>query len=164
MSFEREKVPEKTTTVAEYFATTYKDKKFNPELQCVELRGGQFVPIEFLELLQGAAIPPTRLNAIQASAMINVAAKPPAERLAAIQQIRQQADFGPGSTAQQWGLEIETDLLKLSGRLLPPPKVLYNPSSKTAAPNVRFGCVALSCLHRGATTRTEQKRFPRARM
>ncbi|TKA58520.1 hypothetical protein B0A53_00261 [Rhodotorula sp. CCFEE 5036] len=140
MSFEKEKeqFPEKSITLAEYFATTY-NKQVNKDLQCVELRGGQFVPIECLELLQGAAIPPTRLSASQASAMINVAAKPPAERLAAIQQIRQQSDFGPQSTAAQWGLEVEKDLLRLTGRVLPPPKVLYNQKSKTAAPNVRFG-------------------------
>ena len=142
MSFEKEKeqFPQKSITLAEYFATTY-NKQVNKDLQCVELRGGQFVPIECLELLQGAAIPPTRLSASQASAMINVAAKPPAERLAAIQQIRQQSDFGPQSTAAQWGLDVEKDLLRLAGRVLPPPKVLYNQKSKTAAPNVRFGCV-----------------------
>lgn len=142
MSFEKEKeqFPEKSITLAEYFATTY-NKQVNKDLQCVELRGGQFVPIECLELLQGAAIPPTRLSASQASAMINVAAKPPAERVAAIQQIRQQSDFGPQSAAAQWGLEVEKDMLRLTGRVLPPPKVLYNQKSKTAAPNVRFGCV-----------------------
>ncbi|GAA5867311.1 hypothetical protein JCM3774_003541 [Rhodotorula dairenensis] len=140
MSFEKEKeqVVEKSITVAEYFASTY-NKQVNKELQCVELRGGQFVPIECLELLHGAAIPPTRLSASQASAMINVAAKAPAERLAGIQQIRQQADFGPQSTATKWGLEVEKDLVRLTGRGLPPPRVLYSPKSKTAAPNVRFG-------------------------
>ncbi|GAA5992363.1 hypothetical protein JCM10908_000447 [Rhodotorula pacifica] len=141
MSFDKpakETFPEKTITVAEYFASTY-NKRVNPDWQCVELRGGQFVPIECLELLQGAAIPPTRLSASQASGMINVAAKAPQERLAAIRQIRQQAEFGPESRATQWGLEVEKDLLRLTGRVLLPPKVLYNQNSKKAAPDVRFG-------------------------
>lgn len=163
MSFEKEKeqFPEKSITLAEYFATTY-NKQVNKDLQCVELRGGQFVPIECLELLQGAAIPPTRLSASQASAMINVAAKPPAERLAAIQQIRQQSDFGPQSTAAQWGLEVEKDLLRLTGRVLPPPKVLYNQKSKTAAPNVRFGCVCPLQIPRSSASAVLTSRGRRA--
>ncbi|BGP57316.1 Protein argonaute [Rhodotorula sphaerocarpa] len=140
MSFEKAKAPEKTTTVYEYFTATYPNFKTNPALQCVELRGGQLVPIECLELLQGTAIPPTRLSGNQAATMINVAAKPPAERLQAIQAIRQhQADLGPQSRAAKWGIEVDRELLQLEGRLLAPPRVQYSPSSKVAAPNVRFG-------------------------
>lgn len=144
MSFEKAKAPEKTTTVYEYFTATYPNFKTNPALQCVELRGGQLVPIECLELLQGTAIPPTRLSGNQAATMINVAAKPPAERLQAIQAIRQhQADLGPQSRAAKWGIEVDRELLQLEGRLLAPPRVQYSPSSKVAAPNVRFGSVLL---------------------
>ncbi|GAA6054538.1 hypothetical protein NBRC10513_006076 [Rhodotorula toruloides] len=117
---EREKMPQQTMTVADYFAKTYNMININLALPAVELRGGQFVPMEVLELLHGRIIPPTQLTAQQASAMINTAAKPPAERRADIDQIRKQAEFGPGSRPNAWGLDVSVDMMRLQGRLLPP--------------------------------------------
>ncbi|GAA5971084.1 hypothetical protein JCM11641_004138 [Rhodosporidiobolus odoratus] len=114
-----EKTAGQTVTVAEYFKRTY-NMNVDKTIQCVELRGGQFVPIECLELLHGASIPPTKLTANQAASMIQVAAKPPAERRTAIEALRRDADFGPG-------------------RILPPPRVQYDPKSKVPTPNVAFG-------------------------
>ncbi|GAA5925866.1 hypothetical protein JCM10213_007307 [Rhodosporidiobolus nylandii] len=132
--------PAQTLTVAEYFKKTYPTVKIDPRMQCVELRGGQMVPIECLELLQGCAIPPTKLSASQASAMINVAAKPPAERRAAIERIRKEQDFGPGSRPAAWGIEVAAEMMRLQGRVLPPPKVTYHPSSgRGTTPFVGFG-------------------------
>ncbi|GAA6007032.1 argonaute/piwi family protein [Rhodotorula paludigena] len=138
LSFEREKAQQKTMTVVEYFQQTY-NRKVNPDLQCVELRGGQFVPIECLELLQGAAIPPTQLSATQAAAMINVSAKPPAERRIAIDAIRKDADVGPGSRAAARGIEVEPQMMKIQGRLLQPPRVQYHQQSRVQNPNVANG-------------------------
>ncbi|BGP25278.1 argonaute [Rhodotorula toruloides] len=135
----REKEPQQTMTVAEYFAKTYNKTNINLALPAVELRGGQFVPMEVLELLHGHIIPPTQLTAQQASAMINTAAKPPAQRRADIDQIRKQAEFGPGSHPNAWGLNVSVDMMRLQGRLLPPPKVQYHATSRKAMPNVAFG-------------------------
>lgn len=72
--------------------------------------------------------------------MINIAAKVPAERRAAIDRIRQQAEFGPSSKAAAWGLEIEPSMMPLNGRVLQAPKVQYNPSSgRGTFPFVNFG-------------------------
>lgn len=71
--------------------------------------------------------------------MINTAAKPPAERRANIDQIRRQAEFGPGSRPNAWGLDVSVDMMRLQGRLLPPPKVQYHATSRKAMPNVAFG-------------------------
>ncbi|GAA5924141.1 hypothetical protein JCM3775_005604 [Rhodotorula graminis] len=137
---EREKTPVQSTTmtVADYFLKTYK-KNVDKALQCVELRGGMFVPIDCLELVHGTVIPPTKLTANQAANMINVSAKPPAERRAAIEAIRKDADFGPTSSAAAWGLEVDAQMLKLTGRVLPPPQVMYHASSQKAKPSVAFG-------------------------
>ena len=139
---EREKTPVQSTTmtVADYFLKTYK-KNVDKALQCVELRGGIFVPIDCLELVHGTVIPPTKLTANQAASMINVSAKPPAERRAAIEAIRKDADFGPTSSAAAWGLEVDAQMLKLTGRVLPPPQVMYHQTSQKAKPSVAFGCV-----------------------
>ena len=139
---EREKTPVQSTTmtVADYFLKTYK-KNVDKALQCVELRGGIFVPIDCLELVHGTVIPPTKLTANQAANMINVSAKPPAERRAAIEAIRKDADFGPTSSAAAWGLEVDAQMLKLTGRVLPPPQVMYHQTSQKAKPSVAFGCV-----------------------
>ncbi|GAA5915403.1 hypothetical protein JCM6882_001414 [Rhodosporidiobolus microsporus] len=131
-------------TVAEYFKKQY-NKSVDPNMQVVELRGGQFVPIECLELLHGCAIPPTKLSANQATAMINVAAKPPAERRAAIAAIRRDADFGPSSRPAAWGLEVDQQMMQLKGRVLPPPKVQYRAGPK-ANPFVSFGAWNLKDL------------------
>lgn len=74
--------------------------------------------------------------------MINIAAKVPAERRAAIDKIRQQPEFGPGSKAAAWGLEIEPSMMPVNGRALPPPRIQYHPSSgRGATPSVQFGFV-----------------------
>ncbi|GAA5908226.1 hypothetical protein JCM5296_000418 [Sporobolomyces johnsonii] len=134
----RPDAPQQTMSVAEYFLKTYK-KKVDPDLQVVELRGGQFVPMECLELLSGTMVPSTQLSANQSATMINVAAKPPAERRAAINSIRSQADFGAGSRLDSWGIEVEAQPMRLTGRVLAPPKVHYHPSSAKATPFVNFG-------------------------
>ncbi|GAA5826421.1 hypothetical protein JCM11251_002359 [Rhodosporidiobolus azoricus] len=129
--------PSQSLTVAEYFKKTY-NKTVDPNIQVVELRGGQFVPIECLELLHGCAIPPTKLSANQATNMINIAAKPPAERRAAIEAIRRDADFGPSSRPAAWGLQVDPQMMRSKGRVLPPPKVQYQPGPKST-PSVAFG-------------------------
>ncbi|GAA5897871.1 argonaute/piwi family protein [Sporobolomyces salmoneus] len=135
----RAEVPGERVTVAEYFKTRY-NKIVDPNMPVVELAGGQFVPLECVELLPGRGIPPTQLSSNQASNMINVAAKVPAERRTAIDQIRQQGEFGPNSKAAAWGLEIEPSMMPLTGRVLPAPQVQYHPSSgRGAKPFVNFG-------------------------
>lgn len=71
--------------------------------------------------------------------MINTAAKPPAQRRADIDRIRKHAEFGPGSRPNAWGLDVSIDMMRLQGRLLPPPKVQYHSTSRKAAPNVSYG-------------------------
>jgi hypothetical protein len=93
-----------------------------------------------LQLLDGRGIPPTQLSSNQASNMINTAAKIPGERRAAIDRIRQQGEFGPKSKAAAWGIEIEPTMMPITGRVLPAPKVQYNPSSgRGTFPFVNFG-------------------------
>lgn len=95
------------------------------------------------QLLDGRGIPPTQLSSAQASNMINIAAKVPAERRAAIDKIRQQPEFGANSKAAAWGLEIEPTMMPVNGRALPPPRVQYHPSSgRGATPSVQFGSVS----------------------
>ncbi|GAA5934977.1 argonaute/piwi family protein [Sporobolomyces koalae] len=135
----RAEAPGEKITVAAYFKKAY-NKTVDPLMPVVELAGGQFVPLECVELLNGRGIPPTQLSSNQASNMINVAAKVPNERRAAIDQIRQQPEFGPKSIAAAWGLEIEPTMMPLKGRALPAPKVQYHPSSgRGANPSVAFG-------------------------
>ncbi|TNY22949.1 Argonaute2 AGO2 [Rhodotorula diobovata] len=135
---EREKAPTQTMSVADYFFKTYK-RQVDPKLQCVELRGGHFVPIECLELVLGTVIPPTKLTANQAANMINVAAKPPAERRAAINAVRADTDVGPGSAAAAWGLEVDANMMKLVGRVLSPPQAVYSAACAKPRPSVANG-------------------------
>ncbi|GAA5968532.1 hypothetical protein JCM3765_006724 [Sporobolomyces pararoseus] len=135
----RPEAPSEKVTVAAYFKTRY-NKIVDPNMPVVELAGGQFVPLECVELLHGRGIPPTQLSSNQASNMINTAAKEPAERRAAIDRIRQQGEFGQNSKAAAWGIEIEPTMMPVQGRVLPAPKVQYHPSSgRGTFPFVNFG-------------------------
>ncbi|GAA5922205.1 hypothetical protein JCM1841_000674 [Sporobolomyces salmonicolor] len=134
----RPDAPQQTMSVADYFFKTYRIK-VDPNLQVVELRGGQFVPVECLDLLPGTLVPSTQLSANQSATMINIAAKPPAERRAGINLIRSEADFGEGSRLDSWGIEVDAQPMRLTGRVLAPPKVHYHLSSAKATPFVNFG-------------------------
>ncbi|GAA6064191.1 hypothetical protein JCM10212_005772 [Sporobolomyces blumeae] len=131
----RQAAPAQKTTVVEYFKKTY-NKVIDPNSPVVKIAGGQFVPRECVELLNGRILPPTMLSANQASNMINIAAKVPADRRAAIDRIRQQAEFGgPGSKPAQWGLEIEPTMMPLNGRVVGAPRVTYHQTSQKATPS-----------------------------
>ncbi|GAA5854435.1 hypothetical protein JCM5353_003413 [Sporobolomyces roseus] len=139
ISTKRAEAPGERTTVADYFQKQY-GQRVDPNYPVCELSGGQWVPLECIELLDGRGIPPTQLSSAQASNMINIAAKVPAERRAAIDKIRQQPEFGANSKAAAWGLEIEPTMMPVNGRALPPPRVQYHPSSgRGATPSVQFG-------------------------
>ncbi|GAA6023079.1 hypothetical protein JCM11491_002325 [Sporobolomyces phaffii] len=139
LATKKPQAPEQRVTVAAYFKKQY-NKTVDPNMPVVELAGGQFVPLECVELLHGRGIPPTQLSSNQASNMINTAAKAPADRRAAIDRIRQQPEFGPNSKAASWGIEIEPTMMSIAARALPAPKVQYNPASgRGTFPSVNFG-------------------------
>ncbi|GAA6003090.1 hypothetical protein JCM10207_001981 [Rhodosporidiobolus poonsookiae] len=130
--------PEQTMTVAEYFVKQY-GKRVDADTQVVVLRGGQMVPMECLELLNGCVIPPTKLSASQATNMINVAAQVPQDRRKAIEAIRRDIDMDAGSRLAAWGVQVEKEMLRLNGRVLNAPKVQYAANSQQATPFVGAG-------------------------
>ncbi|ORY89743.1 Piwi domain-domain-containing protein [Leucosporidium creatinivorum] len=117
--------PQQSLTVAEYFKQTYPAQQINPRLQCVELQGNTFVPIEALELLAGNFHPNTALNAQQATKMINVAAKPPNDRLAEINATRAAQGYEMNDKLKAWGIQVSSEMCKVQGRVLSPPRVNY---------------------------------------
>ncbi|KAK4699963.1 eukaryotic translation initiation factor 2C, partial [Phenoliferia sp. Uapishka_3] len=131
--------PQVTTTIQEYFRTKHNVTLRFPDLQCIEVKGREFIPIECLELLSGAGIPPTRLTPDQGALMIKIAAKKPEERKHQIEQQRAIISYETNARIGAWDLEASKTMKRITGRVLNPPKVQYAQSSKVKEPSVGRG-------------------------
>ncbi|KAK4690803.1 hypothetical protein P7C70_g9488, partial [Phenoliferia sp. Uapishka_3] len=131
--------PQRTTTVQEYFKSKHNVELQYPSLQVVELSGREFVPIELLELLPGAGIPPTRLTPDQGASMIKIAAKKPDERQRQIVQQRNFVSYETNDRIGAWELDSGSTMKRVTGRILAPPKVMFSPRGRVKEPSVGRG-------------------------
>ncbi|KAL8283156.1 hypothetical protein RQP46_005934 [Phenoliferia psychrophenolica] len=131
--------PQRQVTVEAYFKEKYNMRLQHPNLQVIEVRGREFIPIEALELLPGAGVPPTRLGGDQAAAMIKVAAKRPEERQLQINQQRAHVAYEANARIGAWDIEASMNMKQITGRVLAPPKVQYSPLGKVKEPSVGRG-------------------------
>lgn len=71
--------------------------------------------------------------------MIKKTAVPPPQRKKNIDLIRVERDFQTNTRFSEWGIQVSSDMARLTGRLLNPPKVKYNSLSKNPTPIVSSG-------------------------
>ena len=83
--------------------------------------------------------------------MIKFAAKPPAQRKAAIAAVRGSVAYETNDRIKGFGVEVEPTMMRVPGRVLLPPRVQYHPSSKKQ-PNVNAGYVASSRVGKSELT------------
>ena len=72
-----------------------------------------------------------KLTGEQTSQIITVASQSPAERMKSITQCLSQADVLTDPTVREFGLHVTDKMLKIQGRVLPPPVVQYRNQSIT---------------------------------
>ncbi|GLC53161.1 Protein argonaute-3 [Pleodorina starrii] len=135
-------------SVAQYFKDTGRPLRF-PSLPCAhvgERHRPTYIPAELCTVIGGQR--KMKLDARQNDGMITAAKQDPQTKAEAVrkQATRVQATLGEGRTDAQWGLKVTTELLKLTGRVLPTPVLAYgNPPAFDVGPtgswnlkNVKF--------------------------
>ncbi|CAD6932562.1 unnamed protein product [Tilletia controversa] len=122
-------------SVAAYFKDTYNYTVRFPNAPCVKLRGqGGFVPLELCFVVEGSRVPPLSLNVAQTAKMIDVARQEPQQRQQSVVQLRNEVvKYEQDDLLQAWGVQVSNEPVRLEGRQLPPPRVMYG-LNKTEAP------------------------------
>ncbi|KAE8241034.1 hypothetical protein A4X13_0g7595 [Tilletia indica] len=126
---------DQTVSVAAYFLSTYNYTLRFPNAPCVKLRGkGGFVPVELCYVMEGNRVPPLALNAAQTATMIDVARQDPQSRQASVVRLRNEVvQYERDDLLESWGVQVSNDPVRVEGRQLPPPRVMYG-GNKTDAP------------------------------
>ncbi|KAH8922751.1 Piwi-domain-containing protein [Atractiella rhizophila] len=126
-------------SVEVFFRNKYNTQLRYRQLPCARIGKRDLIPIECLELLSGQPIAITAMGKDDPAAMIKIAAKRPPERRQQIEHIRNTSEFEQNLRLQSWNVRIAPNMLKLQGRILPPPTVSYHPSSKAKNPRINNG-------------------------
>lgn len=126
---------EVATTVEQYFQDTYKKKLLFPNLPCIQVNPEAkkiFLPIEFCRITQGQHCR-KKLTDRQTAEMIKFTATPPEQRFGDIQRSVKNTIDSSRSYLKEFGLTISPEPLKLAGRVIQPPNVMYQ-NEKTIGP------------------------------
>jgi eukaryotic translation initiation factor 2C len=111
-------------TIAAYFQSKYKKQLRYPSLHCVRMgskRKPTFFPIEVCKVVAGQRIPEQFIPNVAAD-IVDIAAVPPSNRFNKVYK-QVQAIAASGKLAAQFGLKLETKVLRVQGRFLPSPRV-----------------------------------------
>lgn len=81
------------------------------------------------------AVPFSQLSSNQAADMIKVAAQKPQERCMGIKEWRRKLDYSSLPKLKAWGLEVNTNMMKVNARILPEPQVSYARGKKARCMN-----------------------------
>lgn len=124
----------KRVSIADYHAAKYDCRVKYPNLPCVRKRGapGEFTyfPIEACTVVAHQKVELKKTNEEQSRELIRVSAVGPDERLRNIQYMARFTDESTEGEANHFikafGLERKKELLRVTGRVLNPPKIQYN--------------------------------------
>ncbi|KAK0550381.1 DNA polymerase alpha accessory factor Mcl1 [Tilletia horrida] len=124
--------------IVQYFQQNYNISIRYPGLPCVvyNRQGGrpEFVPMELISIVPGAPVNGFTLSGPQRQDMIAVSSMMPIDRRARTEEIRQELNYDADPKLQAWQLSVDRDMLKVPGRVLPPPQIIYGDSSQPANP------------------------------
>ena len=115
-------------TVEHYFKKTYPKSLINfPKLPCLQV--GQksrnvYLPIEVCTIVGGQKCV-RKLNDVQTSNMIRHTAISAPQREKEINRVIRDANFGSDKVANEFGIKVGSEMMKLKGRVLDPPKLTY---------------------------------------
>uniref|UniRef100_A0A915JWP9 Uncharacterized protein n=1 Tax=Romanomermis culicivorax TaxID=13658 RepID=A0A915JWP9_ROMCU len=135
------------TSVANYHETKYKARIRYPMLPCARKRGrpGEYTyfPIEVLFVVEHQKVELKKTNEDQGRQLIKVGAVPPEKRLQDVKYMARFTDESPNGEdnhfVKAFGIERSRELMRVSGRILPAPRILYNESDRNNTVEVRNG-------------------------
>ncbi|KAG7099080.1 hypothetical protein E1B28_000955 [Marasmius oreades] len=129
-----------TLTVAQYFQQRYNRPLRYPDIVCVEVGTGAFIPLELCKVPPGQIVrkqvPPEKTKDV-----LDFATKRPADRLQSILNGVDVLQYGQSEYVRQFGMHIDTSMgaLQVQARVLPPPTLKYGRQSKQATIQPRNG-------------------------
>ncbi|PAA47622.1 hypothetical protein BOX15_Mlig010628g3 [Macrostomum lignano] len=137
-------------TVAKYFAERYKMKLRYPMLPCLQVgleNKHTYLPLEVCNIVSGQRCI-KKLTDSQTSTMIKATARSAPDREREINNLVRKANFSHDSHLQTFGIQVQTRMADIGGRVLPAPKIQYGGRSKAQAlPQQGSGtCAASSSL------------------
>lgn len=135
------------TSIADYHATRYGAKIRFPMLPCARKRGkpGEYCyfPIEVLSVVEHQKVELRKTNEEQSRELIKISAVPPEQRLAEIQYMARFTDESPAGDENHFvtafGVQRSKELMRVSGRVLPAPRIMYNERERNNVSDVRNG-------------------------
>ncbi|PAA58162.1 hypothetical protein BOX15_Mlig010628g1 [Macrostomum lignano] len=122
-------------TVAKYFAERYKMKLRYPMLPCLQVgleNKHTYLPLEVCNIVSGQRCI-KKLTDSQTSTMIKATARSAPDREREINNLVRKANFSHDSHLQTFGIQVQTRMADIGGRVLPAPKIQYGGRSKAQA-------------------------------
>lgn len=134
-------------SIADYHKSKYNCTIKYPMLPCVRKRGmpGEFTyfPIEACTVIAHQKVELKRMNEEMSRELIKVSAVPPDQRLADIQYMARFNDESPDGDTNHFisalGVERSKELMRIGGRVLEAPRILYNSRGVQKTADVRNG-------------------------
>jgi eukaryotic translation initiation factor 2C len=119
-----------TKSVAEYFLETYNLNLRYPDVLCVEVGNGAYIPMEICEVIPGQImrkqVPPEKTKDV-----LEFATQKPEARLNSIRNGLGVLEYGQSQYLRSFGLSVDTTgPISLIGRVLPPPTLVYGAGSR----------------------------------
>ncbi|KAF9270096.1 argonaute-like protein [Marasmius fiardii PR-910] len=129
-----------TMTVAQYFQQRHNRPLRYPDIICVEVGAGAYIPLEMCSVPPGQIVrkqvPPEKTKDV-----LDFATKRPADRLQSILNGVDVLQYGQSDYVRQFGMHVDTNMgaLQVQARVLPPPMLKYGPQSKQRTIQPRNG-------------------------
>lgn len=119
-----------TQTVAEYFRQTYQINLRYPEVLCVEVGSGAYIPMELCNVIPGQImrkqVPPEKTKDV-----LEFATQKPEARLTSIRNGLGVLQYGQSSYLRSFGFAVDsTAPVSINARVLPPPTLVYGTGSR----------------------------------
>eukprot|EP00405_Crypthecodinium_cohnii_P018250 CAMPEP_0206444538 /NCGR_PEP_ID=MMETSP0324_2-20121206/14971_1 /ASSEMBLY_ACC=CAM_ASM_000836 /TAXON_ID=2866 /ORGANISM="Crypthecodinium cohnii, Strain Seligo" /LENGTH=1154 /DNA_ID=CAMNT_0053912579 /DNA_START=137 /DNA_END=3604 /DNA_ORIENTATION=- len=114
-----------TISVADYFKIRYRKNLTFPKLPCLALgTDSNWVPIELVKIMGGEHnILAGKMRQEYQGDVVKVTAMSPASRKNSIEKSIALNNYGPGASLELLGIDTESKLATVEGRVLPPPKL-----------------------------------------
>jgi eukaryotic translation initiation factor 2C len=119
-----------TQSVAEYFRQTYNFNLRYPDVLCVEVGNGAYIPMEICTVIPGQImrkqVPPEKTKDV-----LDFATQKPEARLNSIKKGLDVLQYGQSSYLRSFGLSVDSiNPVKIEARVLAPPTLVYGAGSR----------------------------------
>ncbi|XP_051134419.1 protein argonaute MEL1-like isoform X2 [Andrographis paniculata] len=121
-------------TVVKYFETKYGIRLRWTNLPAIQVGSDSkpvSIPMEICKIVGGQRYS-KKLNERQVSALLKATCKRPNERQKTIEEMVRKNNYAADRLAQQFGIQVKTELATIEARVLPPPMLKYHESGKQA--------------------------------